>query len=156
MATKDEILQSISTGIADVESTFGGLTDEQLATQVHQEEGGWTAGQVLAHLAGRQASYEMMSKMAQGGDPPAAGSFDVNAWNQSHVDARADKSRDELIAEFKAVHEGLAGRIQNMPDELLAKEIIGFRGPTTVGDALMGSGGIHSSSHAEEVRNALG
>jgi hypothetical protein len=154
LASKEEIIQAIQNGIADVEATFGNMSDEQLATKVHQEEGGWTAGQVLAHLAGRQASYEMMSKMAQGGTPPQ-GQFDVNAWNQSHVDARAGKSRDELISEFKEVHEALAKRVEGMPDQVLQQEIMGFRGPTTVGDMLMSSGGLHSSAHAEEVRNAL-
>lgn len=155
MATKDEILHAISTGIADVESTFGNLSEHQLDTKVHQEEGGWTARQVLAHLAGRQATYEMMSQMAQGGTRPE-GEFDVHGWNQGHVDARADKSRDELIAEFKAVHEGLAQRVQAMPEQVIQQEVMGFRGPTTVGDMLMGSGGTHSSAHSEEVRNALG
>lgn len=156
LAAKSEVVGAINKGIEDVDGVFGSLSDEQLATRVHQDDIGWTAGQVLAHLAGRQAGYEMMSKLAQGGPPPDMGSFDVHAWNQSHVDARAGKSRDELLAEFREVHEGLAARVEAMPDELLAREFVGFRGPTTVGDSLMASGGTHSSSHAAEVSQALG
>jgi len=155
MPTRDEITVAISDGVDTVVETFSGLSDEQLATQVYDE--GWTARDVLAHLAGRQASYEMMSKLAQGGPPPAnMGSFDVNAWNQQHIDARAGQSRDELIEEFRQVHLAVLARVQGMDEETLGRTFQGPRGETTVGAQLMGSAGTHSSTHANDVKQALG
>lgn len=155
MPNKDEITVAISDGVDTVVETFSGLSDEQLDTQVYED--GWTAREVLAHLAGRQASYEMMSKLAQGGPPPAnMGSFDVNAWNQQHVDVRIEKNRDELIEEYRQVHLALLARVQGMDEETLGRTIMGPRGETTVGAQLMGSGGTHSSTHANDVKQALG
>jgi hypothetical protein len=154
MPTKPEIIQAINAGIERVDQTFGNLSDEQLATKVHDGENGWTAKQVLAHLAGRAETHDMMSKMAQGAPPPD-GPFDVNTWNQRIVDDRADASRDDLLTEFRAAHERLAARVEGMPDAMLEMEITTPRGTSTMGEVLMGSGGMHSISHAEEVEQAL-
>ena len=54
MVAKEQITTAIQQGIADVEATFGGLSDAQLTTQVYTEPGGWTARDILAHLAGRE------------------------------------------------------------------------------------------------------
>ncbi len=155
MATKQEITASIREGMERVQRTFGSLSDEQLATKVHDGEGGWTAKQILAHLAGRQAGYDRTIAMAEsGGGMPAT--FDLNAWNQQHVDARADRSRDELLAEFMAVHWALIDRVRTLPEETLAKTIQRPTGAVALSDALRGSGGLHSVTHAAEVERALG
>src|SRR4051794_32847916 len=142
MATKEEIIAAINQGIERVERTFGGLTDEQLATQVHSEESGWTARDILTHLAGRAQGYDLIFGMAEG-TPPAArpGGFDVNAWNQSRIAERAEKSRDELLAEVRAVHEALIARVQALSDELLERTIPRAQGPMPVSEALRGGGG---------------
>jgi hypothetical protein len=154
MASKQEIIDAINAGIERVDQTFGNLSNEQLATKVHEGDDGWTAKQVLAHLAGRAETHDMMSKMAQGGSPPD-GPFDVNAWNQRIVDDRADASRDELLSEFRAGHQRLAARVEGMPEAMLEMEITMPRGTSKMGDVLMGSGGQHSINHAEEVEQAL-
>ena len=51
MATKQEITAAIREGIEHVERTFGALTDDQLRVKVHEADGGWTAKEILAHLA---------------------------------------------------------------------------------------------------------
>jgi hypothetical protein len=154
MPTKPEIIEAINAGVERVEQLFGNLSDEQLATTVHGGEDGWTAHQVLAHLAGRAETHDLMSKMAQGAPPPE-GPFDVNAWNQRLVDERADASRDELLAEFRQAHQRLAARVEGMPEALLEREISTPRGTSTMGDVLMSSGGTHSVNHADEVEQAL-
>lgn len=155
MPSKQEIQAKIHEGIQKVEQTFSGLTDEQLATQVHEGDGGWTAHQVLAHLAGRGETYAMLSQMAQGSAPPG-GLGDIHAWNQRIVDERANSSRDDLLSEFRTVHEQLAARVEGMPEQVLNQEIALPRGQSTVGDVLYGSGGQHSIDHSEEVERALG
>ena len=52
VATKAEITVAITDGIDTVVETFSGLSDEQLDTAVYED--GWTAREVLAHLAGRR------------------------------------------------------------------------------------------------------
>ena len=158
MATKAEIIASIEQGMARVQETFGVLSDEQLATPVHSEEAGWTAREILIHLAGRAMGYNLTVRLAEGGGMPAGGgAFNVNDWNQRRIDERKEKSRDELLAEFRAVHEELITRVQGMSDEFLARTIPRGPGVTiTVAEAMHLGGGQHSINHTIEVEQALG
>lgn len=155
MPGKPEIIEAIYAGIERVDKTFGNLSDEQLATKVHDGENGWTAHQVLAHLAGRGETHAMLSKMAQG-EPPPGGTFNIDEWNQRIVDERATWTRDQLLGEFREVHQGLAKRVEGMPEQMLGQEITTPRGTSTIGDVMYSSGGTHSVQHAEEVEQALG
>jgi len=155
MATKQEITDTIRQGNQRVTQTFSGMTEEQLNTQVHFDPIGWTAMQLLAHLAGRASGHARMIGMAEsdGGFPP---DFDLNAYNQEIVDARADRSRDSLIAEFLTVHEALIERVQGMSDAQLSKTLQWPTGDLALSDVLRGSGGQHSIKHAAEAEKVLG
>jgi hypothetical protein len=153
MATKQEIVDGIRAGMARVQQTFGTLTDGQLATKVHESDGGWTAKEILCHLAGRADVFTLLSQFAETGSFPA--NFDGAHWNQERVDARIGKSRDELLAEFRSVHEAWIERVGGLSDEVLAKTVQRATGPTTFGDMLRGSGGTHSINHTIEVEKAL-
>lgn len=156
MAEKQEIVTQIQAGIERVNETFGSLSDPQLDQQVHEGEGGWTARQILAHLAGRADGYDMLFQMAKGGAGFSSGDFDVDTWNQQHVDARADKSRDELLEEFRNAHRAIIERVETVDDETLQTKVPSPRGgEMAVSDMLMGSAGRHSIMHAEEVERAL-
>ena len=156
MATKAEIIAAIREGMDRVQDTFGNLSDEQLATTVHSEEGGWSAKEILAHLAGRARGYELTFRLAEGETPSMPGGFNVNDWNRARIDERIGQSRDELLAEFRTVHEELIARLETLPDAALGREIP--RGPNviTVGEALRLGGGQHSLNHTAEVEQALG
>ncbi len=154
MATKQEIVASINDGIARVDATFGGLSDEQLQQKVHEADGGWTAKQILAHLAGRQGSYDAIVAMAQGDAPPFTSG--VDDWNQQAVDQRIDNSAEALLTEFQQVHETLIATVRDLDEDLLATTIAMPRGEMTLSDILAGSGGRHSISHSAEVEAALG
>lgn len=157
MASKQEIIATIQEGIERVDGTFGNLTDEQLATTVHEGDGGWTARQVLAHLAGRAQGHQMMLSMVTEAAPAGFGGLDVNHWNQQIVDERAGRSRDELLQEFRQTHGALIENVRELPDDALGKMIPSPRGgEVAIGDMLAGSGGRHSVNHTAEVEQALG
>lgn len=157
MASKQEIIAAIRGGIEHVGATFGDLTDEQLGTIVHEGDGGWTARQVLAHLAGRAAGHQMLLSMATATTPPDLSALNVNDWNQSIVDERAGRSRDELLQEFRQAHEALIESVGELPDGALEMMIPSPRGgEVALGDMLAGSGGRHSVNHTVEVEQALG
>lgn len=156
MPDKGTITAAIQQGIADVEATFGGLSDAQLATQVHTEPGGWTARDILAHLAGREQVYAMMRQAASGGDNPFATISNFGDWNQARVDERAGVSRDDLLTEFRAVHEALLAKVQEQSDEELAASVALSSRTATLGDLMYASGGTHSSGHAKDVAQAVG
>lgn len=155
MATKQEIIETIRQGNQRVAHTFSALTDEQLNTRVHFDEIGWTAKQVLVHLASRAPGHARMIGMAESGAGFPAG-FDVNAYNQQRIDERGGKSRDALLAEFLTAHDALIERVQGMTDEQLSRTLRMPRGEMALSDVLRGSGGQHSINHAAEVEKVLG
>jgi catechol 2,3-dioxygenase-like lactoylglutathione lyase family enzyme len=154
VATKQEITDTIRQGNQRVAQTFSALTEEQLNTRVHFDEIGWTAKQLLAHLAGRAPGHARMVGMAESGGGLPAG-FDVNTYNQGPVEERSGKSRDALLAEFLTVHEALIERVQGMSDEQLSKTIQWRQGELALSDVLRASGGQHSINHAAEVEKVL-
>ncbi len=157
MPSKQEIIAAIQEGIERVEATFGTLTDKQLGVIVHEGEGGWTAGQVLAHLAGRAKGHQMLLSMATEAAPVGFGGLDVNAWNQQIVDERAGRSRDELLQEFRQVHEALIENVRELPDGAFEMMVPSPRGgEVALGEMLAGSGGRHNVNHTVEVERALG
>lgn len=156
MASKREIIAAIRQGNDRVGRTFGSLSNAQLATNVHEGEDGWTVKQILAHLAARGDTYDVLIGMAGSDRPVLGGDFDIDAWNRSQVEARRDRSRDALLDDFRAAHERLIARVQEMPDAQLQRTIVFPRGPVSLDDVLRNSGGLHSVSHAEEVEKALG
>ncbi len=155
MASKAEISAAILRGNRDVQQVFGSLTDTQLDTPAQQDAGTWTVGDVLGYLAGREQVYAMMYQAARG-DNPFAVISNFNAWNEERVVERRGEARDDLLAEFRAVHEALLAQIEATDNAELAQVVsLGAR-QATLGDLLIGSGGQHSTSHATEVASVLG
>lgn len=156
MATTEEITAAIQAGMDRVNATFGALSDDELATKVHDGENGWTAKQILAHMAGRGNIRNLLGMAASGAELPDMRNFDINTVNQQIVDARADKSRDELLTEFNEVHTDLKAWAGTLDDNALARTLELPMGTRTVAEMLMGSGGSHQIMHTQEVETALG
>ena len=159
MATREEVVAAIREGQERVAATFGRLTEEQLATRIHDDEGDrWTAKQVLAHLAGRAAGYARLTQMgiARQTPPAAGGRFDVDEWNRQRVEERIDRPASELLEEFRRVHDDLIAQVEAMPDQSLSRVVPLPAGERPLSDVLLMSGGRHSVSHAEVVERALG
>lgn len=156
LASKAEIVDAIRAGVGRVQSTFGELTEEQLDTQVYDGPTGWTARQVLAHLAGREDTYDLLIQLAEetGGAPP--GGFDIDTWNQQLIVDRQSRSLGTLLREFQQVHERLIARVEALRDDQLQRVVVFPNQETTLGDVLLGSGGMHSIQHAEDVEKSLG
>lgn len=156
MANKTEVLEAIRQGTADVVRTFGPLSEDQLGMRVHQAEGGWTAKEVLAHLAAGQAMYERMLQRAVEGEPIFGGPGSMDERNHQLVGEYVSKSKGELLAAFQAGQEALGLRVQAAPDNLLARLILLPRGgERALADLLIMIGGRHASGHAQEVEQAL-
>ena len=155
MSTRQEIEDSIRRGQQQVQQIFQSLGEAELDRTVHPGDGGWTAREVLAHLAGRARGYERMLQMAEGGAAPG-GAFDVDRWNRERIDERIHQSRDDLLKEFQAVHDDLIRKLREIPEEGLRRNVTRPTGQMTVGEMLALSGGRHSINHSLEVARALG
>jgi hypothetical protein len=99
----------------------------------------------------------MLLSMATEAAPVGFGGLDVNAWNQQIVDERAGRSRDELLQEFRQVHEALIENVRELPDGAFEMMVPSPRGgDVALGEMLAGSGGRHNVNHTVEVERAIG
>ena len=153
MANRQEIIETIQEGNALVLSTFTNLSEAQ--SQARVGDGGWTAKEVLSHMAGRQPAYERLIRMTQPDAPAISGNLDPDAINAGIVDARRDKPLAEILAEFMTVHERLIQQVRELPDAALSQVISLPRGEMPLGELLRRAGGVHSISHTKEVQQAL-
>jgi hypothetical protein len=156
MTTKLEVLDAIRQGTADVLRTFGSLSDDQLCIRVHQSDGGWTAKEVLAHLAaGGEGHARLLQRAVEGGaafgDPG-----DMDERNRRLVNEQLGKSRDVLLAGFHAAQDTLCRKVQELSDDALARPLTLPRGgERPLADVLIMIAGRHPSGHAQEVDRAL-
>jgi hypothetical protein len=155
MADKAAIVDTIQQGTDQVRRTFGSLSDEQLRTKIHEGERGWTARDVLAHLAARQAVNDRLLRMASGDAAPIAAIPSMDDWNQTLIDARRASDRDTLLAEFQAVQDALIAQVQTLSDDQLARPVPLPQGEMLLGDLLGMAGGAHAGHHAQEVEQAI-
>jgi hypothetical protein len=155
MASRVAIIDTVRQGTAQVERTFGSLTDEQLRTKVHDDERGWTAKDVLAHLAARGSTNDRLVKLGVGESTPLSADAGMDDWNQALVDERTGRSKEALLAEFRAVQDALIAQVQTLPDDALARPIPLPPATMLLGDLLGMAGGAHASHHAQAVEQAI-
>jgi hypothetical protein len=155
LATREEIIDAIQAGMNRAQSTFSQLSQEQLETKVHDEPEGWNARQILAHLANRQPTYDLLITMALEGNGAPPGGFSIDDWNHKLVAERQQHNSDLLLQEFRDVHVNLIAKTEKLRDDHLRLPLVLPNRETNLGDALLGSGGMHSIQHASEVEEVL-
>jgi hypothetical protein len=156
MTAREDIIAAIRSGVERANATFGALDDAQLGREIYPGEGGWTARQVLAHLAGRAYNYDILFEMAAGLREPDLGSLDIDRQNERIIQELEGKSRDELLAQMRAVHEEVIARVQSAPDEVLEREFPIPSGSIPFSRVLRSAAGRHTIQHTAEVEEALG
>ncbi len=154
MPTKQEVLDMIRDGQEEVRKTFPTLSEEQLRTQIHEEENGWTAKQILAHLA---TNYDRVQSFLQPGASHETLFGDaLVGWNQVGVDRLSVMPFPELLAECGRVHQDLARMVEGMSEDELNREMPWGQGTAPLSDVIFRVGGRHCVGHSQTVANALG
>jgi hypothetical protein len=153
MATKQEIIETIQQGNDQIRQTFADMSENQAQTRVG--DGGWTAKEVLAHMAGRGPTYERLIERAGSNQSALSGQMDPDAWNESLVGVRRDQPLQEILREFLTVHEDVIAQVKAMSEATLAQPILLPRGEFNLGELLKLAAGNHTLNHLGEVRLAL-
>jgi uncharacterized protein (TIGR03083 family) len=114
---------------------------------------GWSVHDVAAHLA----HLESVLAGHDPGPPPAriGGSAPSSDYTQSGVDARADRSPEELIDELRRSVEARTERLSDLPDPS-AKPDITPGGVDWTWEVLLRNRAIDVWSHEQDIRRAVG
>lgn len=89
-------------------------------------ENGWSARQLLAHLAAIEWTYPRLIEqarmsVAQRSDSSGGGRFDMDAYNERQVANRAEASIDKLLEEFNRNRRATIEAVGGSEDALLAQ-----------------------------------
>ena len=102
--TREELLAALREDAARLPEVVGAIGEGDLERGVY--ENGWSARELLAHLAAIEWTYPRLIERAEAGgsdgasDSSSGGVFDMDAYNARQVAKRAEASVEELLAEF--------------------------------------------------------
>lgn len=127
------------------------LTDDDWATSTDLP--GWRVRDVAAHLAHLES---VLAGFDPGPPPaPAGGTSPSSDYTQSGVDARADRSPEELVDELRRSVEARTERLRDLPDPA-AKPDITPGGVDWTWEVLLRNRAIDIWSHEQDIRRAVG
>lgn len=119
---KDDAIAALESDAEAVAAAVSERPDGEWDAGVY--ENGWSARQLLAHLAAIEWTYPKLIERAR--ETPAAsggagGNFDMDAYNHRQVAKRADASTDDLLDEFTRNRAATVDALRRADDELLAR-----------------------------------
>jgi uncharacterized protein (TIGR03083 family) len=152
VASKQEIISAYQQSTRRLDGIVATTSEEDLRKTVYP---GWSAKQVLCHLASTSGSAAFFIRIARSGQGVGA-DFDYNRWNAEQVAARQDRPLEEIVAEFRAGHESSIKAVESAADDLMAKRVPYFSGEMlVVADLIKGSATQHEATHLNDLEKAL-
>jgi len=154
LATKEDVVGAMEKLQGEIEQAVSAMPEEAWPKGVY--EGGWSARQILCHMASMSGTAGFVLGMAKMSSPPNLGvGFDEDSFNAQLVAARQGKSNADLLAEIKSNFERDIGAIRSAPGELIRKQ---YRAPWEVegevGDVIVMSLNGHLGMHLADLRSA--
>jgi hypothetical protein len=141
--TKAELLSALRSSEQELLAKIGALPEEEF--QQGRYEKGWTARQILAHVASIEWTYARLldvarqaqksgspeSQAAESGTgsgrpetrPTRIAQGGIDAYNQRQVDKRAETSVPDLLVEFQRNRAATIDAVENADEALLATPI---------------------------------
>ena len=152
VTSKQDIVDAYRESTRRLEGLVAGRSEEDMKKTA---DSGWTAKDIICHLASTAGSAGFFITMAQSGQGMGGG-FDLDRWNAEQVAARQDRPLDEILAELRAGHESSIKAVEAAADDLLAKQVADFSGGTSaLADVIHGSPTEHEAAHLDDLEKAL-
>ena len=122
--TRDDLLAALRDDAARLPQVVAAIGADDLERGVY--ENGWSARQLLAHLAAIEWTYPRLIEQARSPaearpTSSASGSFDMDAYNHRQVSNRADATVAELLEEFAQNRQATITAIADAEQELLSQ-----------------------------------
>ena len=151
LPTRQEIIDCFNHAAERMERVASDLSEQDLDNAVYA---GWTAREVLCHLAdGSQAARSFIARAEQD-QPRVNPDFDQDDDNESRVAEWRDKPLSDLLAAFEKGTEASLDAIESVSDELLARQVNPGVGRRTLADQLRDVAG-HTIDHVNDIERAL-
>ena len=137
-------------------AVFEGLTPEQWRTVIYTDGMIWTIKDLLAHQISTEGEFQYYGCDVLNGGEGAPEGFDINAFNNREVAARADRTPDQLVADFRSTRQTTIDFVATIRDEqFVLKGRHPFFGMMTIED-LFKLIYRHNMLHTRDIRKAMG
>jgi uncharacterized damage-inducible protein DinB len=161
--TKKDLLAALKKAGDDLANKVERLDEAALAQGRY--ENGWTAKQILAHLASIEWTYKRLVEnahqpraaarpQAEPGAPgePAPAGNPIDDYNARQVARRADKTVKELVQEFRENRASTIAAVESCSDDLLAQETRSAGGAQgTLAEVIMFVAVQHVEQHTRDL-----
>lgn len=116
---------------------------------------GWSAKDVLAHLAAGESGLRRRVDLVCNGESGAEPGFNLHENNKRQVELRRDRSLQDLLAEMAESGVGTRGYLEVLPEEALDRTGRLSSGAEVTVEGLLRKIANHERSHADEIRKAV-
>ncbi len=157
LQTRNDLLAALRDDAARLPQVVAAIGADHLERGVY--ENGWSARQLLAHLAAIEWTYPRLIEQARSPAEPrptssASASFNMDAYNHRQVANRETASVVELLEEFAENRRATIAAVANAEEELLAKPTRSAGGAQgTLLDVLMNVTVEHVRTHLSDLLN---
>ena len=157
--TRDDLLAALRDDAARLPQVVAAIGADDLDRGVY--ENGWSARQLLAHLAAIEWTYPRLIEQARSPAEPrptssGSRSFDMDAYNHRQVSNRADATIPELLAEFARNRQSTITAIADAEQELLIQPTRSAGGAQgTLLEVLTNVTLAHVRTHLSDLESAV-
>jgi uncharacterized damage-inducible protein DinB len=154
--SKSELLENIRTSGREFVEAIRQVPAERWPEGRYEE--GWTAKDILAHVASIEWTYPKLLVLAvqpAGEDRDAEKAFrrGIGDYNQRHVEKRRENSVDDLIDEFERNRAATIAAVEDADDALLRERVRSAGGVEgTAAEVLNYVAVVHVRDHLEDLR----
>ncbi len=137
-------------------AVFEGLTPEQWQMVIYTDGMTWTIKDLLAHQVSAEDEFQFYGRNVLNGGAGAPEDFNINAFNNREVAARAARTPAQLLADFRSARETTIDLVTTVRDDQFTLQgRHPFFGMMTIED-LFKLIYRHNMLHARDIRKALG
>ncbi len=119
-------------------------------------DGGWSIRENLAHLADAERAHRRFVQAVLEGRPTRLEGFDLDRWNEEHVERRAGQSPDQILTDLRAERHETLAFIAGIPPQAWDKKgdhpALGQISVRQVIKVI----GVHERMHLKEMRRVFG
>lgn len=154
MAERDDVIAALKNIREEIVTVAEGAPEGAWSAQTYED--GWTARDVLSHMASTTSVASVVLSMARAGGNAGMEGFDIDAHNRQQVEMRADKSVSEVLDEIRANIQRDVQAVEGAPDDLLSQHFAtpwGVEG--SVAHVILEALNGHLGGHIADLRGAL-
>ncbi len=134
---------------------FESLTPAQWQLVIYTDGMTWTIKDVLAHQISAEGEFQYYGRDVLNGGKGAPEDFNLNAFNNREVAKKADRTPDQLLADFRTMRQTTIDLVAEIRDDQFALQgRHPFFGMMTIED-LFKLIYRHNMMHARDIRKAL-